>query len=102
MYSRCVLRSRLQLLNALIGPVVGATDGATWKGHRVGEPGKQAQARRRSDPSLRSDFRMADAPTPEAKEEGLLRAFGRIGVKVRTVPKEGTPAPSDTGGASMA
>jgi hypothetical protein len=74
------MRSRVQLLNLIIGPMVGST-GSTWKEHSV-----KADRKRRAPPSKGTrQFFQGDAPDPEAKEQGLLRAFARAGVRVRSV-----------------
>lgn len=84
--AKCVLRSRVQLLNLIIGPMVGST-GSTWKEHTV----KGAAKRKRAPASKGTrQFYQGDAPDPEAKEAGLLRAFARAGVRVRSVPSAGS------------
>lgn len=70
MFARCVLRSRIQMLNAVVGPMVG-TSGAEWKGHKVPDG--------RRGPKNRRHFQMKNYDTPEAKEDALMRAFaGRM------------------------
>lgn len=75
-----IARSRIELLNAIIGPVVGTVAGGEWKGHSVA--GGRPSARSTSAPNTRT-FRAADHATPEAKEDGLLNALQRAGVRIR-------------------
>jgi hypothetical protein len=80
--ARCVLRSRAAMLNAILGPVVGATSGADWKGHSV-SGGKAKRSKAPSGANQRS-FAMGERSSAEAKENGLLNALSRAGLRVAT------------------
>lgn len=69
------------MLNLLLGPMVGST-GSQWKDHTV-----KGSARKRRAPAGKGtrQFYQGDATDPAAKEAGLLQAFARAGVRVRTV-----------------
>jgi hypothetical protein len=86
--ARCILRSRAGMLNAILGPVVGATSGAEWKGHTV-DGGKAPKARRASTGRNHRVFAMGDRSSAEAKENGLLNALSRAGLRVATTGSKG-------------
>jgi hypothetical protein len=87
--SAAVLRSRVEMLNAVVGPVVETVAGGEWRGHSVSGGGKTSRPSKSSDPNRRT-FRMGDRATPEEKEAGLLNALGS---RMRTVPRSGEAAP---------
>lgn len=82
------------MLNAVVGPMVGAA-GGTWKGHGV----KGGKSRRQSfsRPGHKS-FAMGDHGDTEAKEKGLLNAFARAGIRIRSVGATGGDGGADAGG----
>jgi hypothetical protein len=80
--ARCVLRSRAAMLNAVVGPVLGATTGAEWKGHSVSGSGKAARKKTSTGQNHRV-WQSSDAPTPEAKDKGLMNALSRAGFAIR-------------------
>jgi len=80
--ARCVWRSRAAMLNALLGPVVGTIGGADWTGHSV-SGGKRPPRKAASGDKNHRVFRQSDAPTPEAKDQGLLRALSGAGIGMR-------------------
>jgi hypothetical protein len=71
------------MLNAILGPVVGATSGADWKGHSV-DGGKAPKARKTSTGKNHRVFQMGDKSSDESKENGLLNALSRAGLRVAT------------------
>jgi hypothetical protein len=79
--ARCILTSRVSMLNAILGPVVGATSGADWSGHTV-SGGKKPRAKSSSYGPGQRSFSMGDKATAEEKERGLLSAFAKAGLRV--------------------
>lgn len=78
--AKCVILNRVEMLNMIASPLVQALGGKY-------KPGKFNQSAPRS--RNQRSFRMADHATDEAKENGLLRALGRVGVRVRSAPSVG-------------
>jgi hypothetical protein len=74
-FARCVVRSRVSLLNALIGPVVG-TQGAEWTGHRVADaptPTKKQKPSAKPDNPRHRKFKLSEAgDDDDARERAFL------------------------------
>ena len=76
LFARCILSNRIEMLNAILGPVSGAL-GAEYEPGRVGE-----QRKRQRDPAK---HRNADFAEVGAKEAALLNALARSPVGARTI-----------------
>lgn len=82
MFARCVVRSRVGFLNAIIGPVVEGT-GAAWKGHRVADAPRRAQKPKTVNTKNHRSFVLSEAgDTPEAKEAAFLARLRGIGARL--------------------
>lgn len=83
LFARCILSHRVEMLNAILGPVSGAL-GAEYDPSRVDRP----RASRR-DPSRHKN---ADYRDEGAKEAALLQALARSPIGVRTVQTSAEPS----------
>lgn len=86
LFARTVLQHKLELVNMVVGPVVGS-EGDGWKDAKVSK-GKRSPTNR-SDGTKGRTFRAGDQSSDEAKEKGLLMALSAVGVRVKTVNTSG-------------
>jgi hypothetical protein len=93
--ARCILRSRADMLNAVVGPVVGTVAGGEWRGHSV-EGGKPKRPRP-TRPGERVT-RQGDHDDPASKERALVAGLARAGVRIRAVPSSTTTDASGNAG----
>ena len=81
--ARCITGHHVRMLNLLLSPIAGSM-GADYTPHRA-----PSSPSRRRDPR---GYRSADYSTPESKEAGLLNAFAKAGIRVKSAPGAGPPA----------
>jgi hypothetical protein len=84
----CVLRDRFATIESLLEPMVTAMGAEDYVPPQVGDGKRRRRPRRSSSPHHRV-HRSADYDSPEAKDNALLSALGRAGIRVRNVEASG-------------